>query len=309
MAKRKKPLKQRLYTYEQLNKKLRNLPPKVHYVRLYGAVLAEVTARRAADLEPSSMGIIYRGKDIVYTDGVVRQGEGFPIAAVYRAADNASVYMLYGIGRKRNKSAMRRKIARWMRYAPAFTPMPAGERLYEGERRFYLVKDGAVTQAPDLPGVWLDPPPTHRNLRDWADGEHREFRSYENYPRRCRLFARRLQRELAEAFPVELNLIHHPEIIWRRFGYYGKGVGLSVKTPPTATQNGRCLDVQIRMYDDAEARRFHHVDGDYGIKNCHFYALERGKKWSDVMRWKCARDAINGIKEWIIGDIYIPGPG
>ena len=295
MAKRRKPLKQRLYTFMQLHKRLRNLPPKVHHVRLYGAVTAAHSASNFPKM--GSVSLCYRG------------AIQFPIAEVYRAADNASVYMLYGIGRRRNTPEMRRKIARWMRYAPAFTPMPAGERLYEGERRFYLVKDGAVTQIPDLPGVWLDPPPTHRTLRDWADGEHREFRSYENYTRRCRLFARRLHRELAEAFPAELDLIHHPEIIWRRFGYHKKGVGLSVKTPPTATQNGRCLDVQIRMYDDAEARRFHHVDGDYGIKHCHFYALERGKKWSDVMRWKCAKDAINGIKEWIIGDIYIPGPG
>jgi len=298
MAKRKKPLKQRLYTFMQLHKRLRKLPPTAHHVRLYGAVTAAHSTSNFPKM--GSVSLCYRG------------AIQFPIAEVYRAADNASVYMLYGIGRNRNTPEMRRKIARWMRYAPAFTPMPAGERLYEGARRFYLVKDGVVTQIDErsMPGVWhYGPPPPRQNLRQWSLGEGDRYRSYENYQRRCRLFAGRLRRELANGFHAELLLVTRPEVGWWKFHHRRDGVGIQVATPPTATQNGRCLDVQIRMYDDAEARRFHHVDGDYGIKHCHFYALERGKKWSDVMRWKCARDAINGIKEWIIGDIYIPGPG
>ncbi|NCA15172.1 MAG: hypothetical protein EBS89_13830, partial [Proteobacteria bacterium] len=84
------------------------------------------------------------------------QDGSFSIARIYRAADEATLFEVYGIGKQRNHDAgLRQKVARWKRYAHVFTPLPEGERLYHYERRYYLLRqDGSTALLADKPGVW-----------------------------------------------------------------------------------------------------------------------------------------------------------
>ena len=295
---RKKVLKQRVYTFRQLWKK--RLGSGAGPLRLYGAV--QVTGNSAFN-GPAELGIRYIPKD---TD------HNFPIAAVYRAANNATLYVMYGIGQKRNQPEMRQKIARWMRYAPAFTPMPPGERLYEGQRRFFLrQEDGSTSELPDMPGVWTKYPLVNQRLADWTDAG---FATYPLFARRARRFARMLREEVSplggELRLQELSVIRAAD---KRY-HDQPGLSLELALPPSASRHGRVLGIEVFMYD-REARQHHRVDGDYGMKNCHFLACPApvhhysGPQLRKLMRWKCAKDAIIGIKEWILGDLYIPGPG
>lgn len=296
MGRRLKALKQRLYHYYPLQK--RSDRP------LYGGVYVQ---RYQLFSEPS-LSIQYlskRGAQVA-----------FPIAKVYLAADDATLYEVYGIGKKRNHDhAMRQKVARWKRYSPAFTPLPEGERLYEGERRYYLLrKDGTTALLAEKPGVWRGGKSTltRQAIAEWlraGDG----LLAYPLFTKRARRFVRRLVAELV-GIQCGIMLWHVSSIPNTSKGYrLGVHLSFTVSTPPTSTRDGRTLGVEIYMYD-REAREHHHVDGDYGMKHCHFLACQHPEPGAyrsrhPLLRWKCAADAIVGIKEWIIGDIYIPGPG
>lgn len=297
MAKRKKALKQRLYTYEKLNatfyRKMRSGVRGTHEVFLYGRVGPEY---RADDRMWHGIDIVYRGRH-----GTIR------LATVTRLLDG-TMYTVHGIGKRRNKSKItRHQIELWKRYAPAFTPQTT--RLYGGEAKHYLVRDGTVTPLDAPLGAWLTvhswmvPKP-----REWSWGganHQHQFRTLQNFPRRCLLFATRLRKSLAEDGQGEVQLRHGHG--WGSF-WRPAGNTLHVCTPPSTQRDGRQLVVHIAMHD-SESRHYHHIDGDWGLAHCQFFALASGKDKSQMLRWKCARDAINGIKEWIIGDIYIPGPG
>lgn len=297
MAKRKKPLKQRLYTYERLNARLFKhvrSGKSEHQVYLYGKV---GFGYAAGGRMLHGIDISYRGKH-----GNIR------LATVYRLLDGGTMYTVHGIGLRRNKSkSVRHNIAMWKRYAPAFTPQTT--RLYAGAEQHYLVRDGTVTPLAAPLGAWLTMPSAMcPKPNDWPCGvgfNRGKFRSLQNFPRRCKLFATRLRKSLAEDGQGEVQLRN-----WHDWGNHWRPEGntLHVCTPPSTRRDGRQLVVHIAMHD-AESRHYHHIDGDWGLKHCQFFALERGKDKSHMLRWKCAKDAINGIKEWIIGDIYIPGPG
>jgi hypothetical protein len=297
MAKRRKALKQRLYTYDQLNAKfyraMRAGAPSPQEVWLYGRVGLDY---RGGGRMQNGIVLMYRGRH-----GTTR------LATVYRLLDGGTMYTVHGVGKKRNKKLVRYQIDKWERYAPAFTPQTT--RLYEGEQRHYLLRDGKVTSLGQPLGAWLTMPSAMvPKPREWSWGgrtlQHK-FRSFQNFPRRCLLFATRLRQALAEDGLGEVQLRNNHD-----WGYHWQPEGntLHVCTPPSTGRDGRQLVVHIAMHD-TESRKFHHSDGDWGVKHSQFFALERGQNKSHMLRWKCARDAINGVKEWIIGDIYIPGPG
>lgn len=295
MGRRRKVLKRRLYTYEQLESKVGKAKKAGRgLAQLYGNVSATsgLTERMG-----SGMRIYYNGKHTIVT-----------LADLYRTRDG-TLYEVHGTGRERNtKPSVVRAIEAWKRYIPAFTPHDSSRRLYEGDRAYYLLRDGAVTEVDDGVGIWKTMPRYMvPKSEDWAvGGSHHNFRNLQNFPRRCRLFATRLRKSLEEdkLGVVQLRNCTDWPMHWRM----PEGNALHVCTPPTERQNGRRLVVLIAMHE-AESRRFHHVDGDYGIKHCQFWAIEQGKTRDTALRWKCSRDAINGIREWIFGDIYIPGPG
>jgi hypothetical protein len=297
MTHHRKPLKQRIYTYERLNSRLFKhvrSGKDAYQLYLYGRV---GVGYAAGGRMLHGIDIVYRGKH-----GNIR------LATVYRLLDGDTMYTVYGIGKQRNKSkVLRHQIELWKRYAPAFTPQTT--RLYAGAAQHYLVRDGTVTPLASPLGTWLTVPSTMvPKPREWSWGganNRFKFRSLQNFPRRCLLFATRLRKSLAEDGQGEVQLRH-----WHDWGNHWRPEGntLHVCTPPSTRRDGRQLVVHIAMHD-SESRHYHHIDGDWGLKHCQFFALERGKDKSHMLRWKCARDAINGIKEWIIGDIYIPGPG
>lgn len=294
---RRKVLTRRLYTYEQLDSKVLKWSRKQgkHKPSLYGNVCAEFTTDRMGP----GFRIRYVGKDTQFT-----------IAHVYRSSEG-TLYEVHGIGKARNKPQVRRAISLWTKYAPAFTPHSPPTRLYDKDKARYLLLDGVTTNITrhQPPGIWQTMPramvPTKGE--EWGNGgSWNNFRSFQNFPRRCRLFATRLRKALEEEGLGVVQLRH--SAAWPQHWGIPAGNALHVCTPPHGTHSGRRLVVQIAMHD-ANSRTFHHVDGDYAIKHCQFFALEGGKTMSDMLRWKCSKDAINGIKEWIIGDIYIPGPG
>lgn len=294
---RRKVLTRRLYTYEQLDARLLkwSRAKEKKNPSLYGNVQVEYMAGRME----TGFRIRYVGKSTAFT-----------IASIYRTVDG-TLYEVHGIGKYRNTPSKKRDIELWKRYTPVFTPHEPPERLYDGDRARYLLRDGVVTPVEDrdTPGIWLTMPRAMvpAKGKDWANGgSWNNFRSFQNFPRRCRLFATRLRKALDEDGIARVQLRHGTA--WSQHWGIVRGNALHVCTPPHGTHNGRRLVVQVSMHD-ADSRRHHHVDGDYAIKHCQFFALEDGKGTRDMLRWKCSRDAINGIKEWIIGDIYIPGPG
>lgn len=293
MGRRKKVLKRRLYTYEQLDSRMVKADKAgLHGAPLYGSIKVEYMPGRMN----AGLRIRWVGKSASFT-----------LAAVFRTRDG-TLYEVHGIGALRNKPSVREFIDLWTRYIPAFTPHDPSRRLYEGDRAHYLLRDGEVTETDDSVGIWKTMPRCMVPKREkWAaGGSYYNFGNLQNFPRRCRLFATRLRKSLEEDNLGVVQLRNHTD--WPSSWRAPMGNALHVCTPPTDRQNGRRLVVLIAMHE-AESRRFHHVDGDHAIKHCQFWAIEEGKTYTSALRWKCSRDAINGIREWIFGDIYIPGPG
>jgi hypothetical protein len=296
MARRQKVLQKRLYHFDALRK--RGDRP------LYGGV----HVNRSARIGECAVSIEYRSKR--------HEGLAFPIARVYQAADDATLFEVYGIGKRRNTDEMtRKKIALWKRYAHVFTPMPQGGRWYDGDRPYYLLcKDGSTRALSAKPGVWRGGQSSlaRKSVEAWLS-HNDDLSSYVLFKKRARRFVRRLVAEL-DGIPCRLALWHGSCITDSNKRYHpGLHLSLAVSTPPTSTQDGRTLGVEMYMYN-RWAREHHHVDGDYGMKHCHYLACQRPDpgQWRSngpLLLWKCGNDAIAGIKEWIIGDIYIPGPG
>jgi hypothetical protein len=293
MTQRQKKLRKKVYTYEQLEAILHaHSTGARRSSSLYGSVVAAPS--RAW---PCAIAIAYE------TDRLV-----VPLAYVYRAANGGTAYSVAGPDtyyRRQNRQRHERIRETWKRYVRAFTPYNERRVFADDIRMHYIVRDGVATHVPRLPGVWQHVP---RGLlpapKNWA--KPFEHRKYKTLARRCRLFATRLKRALADGPPCVVQVFDELH------GYHAHipfvGATLHVCTAPTAAQNGKRLLIKVGPYDDA-GRTHHHVDGDYARKHSQFFAVEEGKSWRDGgMRWKCSKDAIAGITEWILGDLYIPGP-
>jgi hypothetical protein len=236
------------------------------------------------------------------------------IARVFRMSDGDTGYVVFGGGSRKVRRADPKVAAQWTRYAPAFTPIPQGQRLYEGERLGFRVHNGVAMPcelshkgvASWPTGSWLAAPQCNRPKRDvWALGTKECNAQFPNFIRRAKVFATRLKAALAEGPPCVMQLFEadHEYALMR---CRSDGVMLHVCTPPTRTQDGKRLVVHMTMHD-ASSRTLHHVDGDYAIAHSQFSGIEPGQVWRRAMRWKCAKDAIVGIKEWVMAQLYIPG--
>ena len=293
MSVTQKKLRKKVYTYEQLEAILHARKTGTRRsTSLYGSVIVALAQR-----PPCAIAIAYD------TDRLV-----VPLAYVYRAANGDTAYSVVSPDRyyrKENPARYKTRLATWKRYVRAFTPYDERRVFADDIRMHYIVRDGVATHVPRLPGVWQHVP---RGLlpepKNWAKPFER--RKYKTLARRCRLFATRLKRALADGPPCVVQVFDELH------GYHAHipfvGATLHVCTAPTAEQNGKRLLIKVGPYDDA-GRTHHHVDGDYARKHSQFFAVEEGKSWREGgMRWKCSKDAIAGITEWILGDLYIPGP-
>ena len=275
MAKRRKKLAPRLYTYEKLESLMRLFHAGKRSTVLYGGVV--VGARPSGD--PPCLEITYSTSKW-----------WIALARAYRGADGATVYAVTGPPRSVDRDMRRQQVAAWKRYVPVFTPHQEKRLLPSNVWSWYLVRDGVATPCVSRPGVWLHPPRRHERY------DHNWGTLHPHLSRRAKLFAGRLAKATADL----------PGCMVRG---EGDDVDIVVYTPPTQRSDGRKLTIVPRQHGD-ESRCFHHIDGDYAFKHLEFLGLEKNcTEWRPKYRWKCSKDAINGIVEWVLGDIYIPGPG
>lgn len=305
MAKRRKKLRQRLYTFEQLERKIvRAIAAKTNPARLYGNVILEGRYSRI---------------DIVYQ---CKQGKAL-LASVFRMSDGDTGYVVHGYGRVRNAGNAQRLSHAWMRYAPVFTPIREGQRLLQRRATVFRIRDGEPQQVSHHPDVTPDeftPAGCSIAVCKWRTQQPKDWisdSSLDTFPRfkaRALAFYRSLRKRLSTGMPAVVQLTDHYQSLAltefrRRALAHGRmfGICLAVSTPPTRTQTGRRLHVLIRMHDK-DSRAATGVDFDYGALHCHVLAVEHGKPYSSCMEWKSARAALVGIHEWVNDTLYIPGP-
>jgi hypothetical protein len=291
MAKPRKKLAPRLYTYEKLESLLRLHGAGKRSHRLYNCI--------AVNRHDPYIQIVYCAKSLRVV-----------LATVGRGSNGDTVYTVPGMGSRGKTPESAAAIRKWRQYVPVFTPCD-GKPFAAGTFRHWRVRDGVATWCERKPGTWMHVPRSVDVTPDkWADVN---AKMYPNFPRRCKFFATRLRKALAAGPPAVMSLLslrssRDTNPLWNIVCAHGDGPRLSVCTPPTATQDGRRLLVTVLLHDK-DSRQHHHIDGDYGIKHNQFIALEDGKALrGNCLRWKCSKDAIAGIAEWIIGDNYIPGP-
>jgi hypothetical protein len=309
---RKKVLTKRVYTFEQLTARWTRWRKR--------AVRAAAGTWVSCDC-PLRGGMVVTGhylKSCLILQYVSKQFS-FELARVYRASGGDTVYEVFGVGHaaatahaisknhREKQMAFWRKA--WRRYAPMFTPVVPATTL-GAIAVYYRLHDGVATPCgrvdntgPDSQGVWLSRTAVYSSPTpaEWAAA----YPAYPNFPRRAAVFYTRLRKEVVDAGIGEAKPMRGDLVNW----YSSQpGIVFEVCSPPSRHRNGRRLLVTMAMYDK-DGRQFHHVDGDYAPQHSQFFALEDGKSRAETVRWKCAADALVGIKEWIIGDIYIPGPG
>ena len=311
---RKKVLTKRVYTFEQLTER---------WLRWHKRAVAAAAGGWVSCDCPLRGGMIVTGhftKHYLLLRYESKQFS-FDLARVYRASGGDTVYEVCGVGfhpaatiaaakdKRAKQMALWRKA--WRRYAPMFTPVEEGGPTLGAVAVYYRLHDGVATPCgrvdntgPDRTGVWLSRTVVYSSPTpaEWAA----EYPAYPNFPRRAAVFYTRLRKEVVDAGIGEAKPMRGEPMGWR--GEPGPGLRFEVCSPPSRHRNGRRLLVSMAMYDK-EGREFHHVDGDYAPQHSQFFALEDGKSRAEMVRWKCVADALVGIKEWIIGDIYIPGPG
>lgn len=317
---RKKVLTKRVYTFEQLTERWTRWRKR--------EVRASAGKWQRAGFDcPLRGGMVVTGhylKSCLILKYVSKQFS-FDLARVYRASGGDTVYEVCGVGfhpaacvavglaaaakdKRAKQMAFWRKA--WRRYAPMFTPVEPATTL-GAITVYYRLHDGVATPCgrvdntgPDSQGVWLSRTAVYSSPTpaEWAA----EYTAYPNFPRRAAVFYTRLRKEVVDAGIGEAKPMRDEPMGWH--GEPGPGLRFEVCSPPSRHRNGRRLLVSMAMYD-REGRRFHHVDGDYAPQHSQFFAREEGKSRAETVRWKCVADALVGIKEWIIGDIYIPGPG
>jgi hypothetical protein len=138
---------------------------------------------------------------------------------------------------------------------------------------------------------------------------------WEKYPKfraKARAFYRSLHLRLSTGLPAVVRFGGSSEGMRKVMSVYAahgrwRGLLLTVSTPPASKQPSRMLHVLIRMHDKA-SRDALGIDWDYGLAHCHVVAVEYGESYAHRTEWKSAKEALVGIREWVNGTLYIPGP-
>jgi hypothetical protein len=238
----------------------------------------------------------------------------FDIARVYRVHGGETVYAVLGCPEEIRKQPKYRQAYR--AYVSRLTPLTLTSRSsLRYAATLVRVSDGEEVQAA-LPSV-LTPVGPHNCSRlqptcivpscvKWLESWRT---SLPTFAARSRAFHSNLRRELGSGLPCEMQLLTREQGAktgWRNFPPTQAGMYAHVCTPPTAHSIGRRLLI-VTCPHSLESRRHFGVDGDYGLKHSQFAAFEADGKNLHI-RWPCARDAIAGIKEWVLSTVYIPGP-
>lgn len=156
------------------------------------------------------------------------------------------------------------------------------------------------------------PPPDYQPFTPDTWVEQAWVPAYPLFAKRARRFAIRLRRELADmSMPARLILQRAPELPVHQIRLAPQSLSLFVIADSPTPGYGTGLRVWVAMHSN-ESRRHFGIDYDYGLNHCQYIATLSGSKihdpyFNDYMRWCRARDAINGIKEWVMSHLYIPG--
>lgn len=287
-----KTMKKRVYTYGQLDTILHRRGKPDQWASLAAPLYGKV--QLYAPPGKPYMAIRYASERLHYE-----------IASVFSVAGGDTVYRVAGASDavRKGPPAWRNL---WRKHVAMFTPREVAGRIRKGDTTmWYRIRGGVITEIPPpttrLPRnrSLLYPKSTRPSVHEWAGAVALDL---PKFYRRAVRFAGDLKKSLADCLNAEMQLMRPLELD-SRTGFYSCRLFLHVCLPPTEQSPSKRLAVGIGVHD-LESRTHFHVDGDYGIKHSQFSARDADLR---VHRWPCGKDAIIGIKEWVMDSIYIPG--
>jgi hypothetical protein len=306
MRKRFKRLKKKVYSYEQLCKKIKLWQGRPEYsekVRppcpLYGGLTVRYHEQQ------NCFFIIWSGS--LARAGGPREEITITVASVQRAVMNGSLYCVNGLQVEDSSPARYGAALRvWRRYVKAFTPHDTKQHMRGKETAVYVVSGGLcsrVTNTADIPGVWMSRPAfvglrQQEWLKGWPGTD--EFRGLPKFRARSRRFVRDLKQRLAEIGKFEVLRV------LPALGPRGRQEGrltIDFCTPPTRTKNGKRYLVSMAPHD-AESREHFGISVEYGKRHSQYWV----HGIQQPVRYKCGKDALSALVETALGSIYIPGP-
>lgn len=293
-----KTMKTRIYTYDQLDAILHKRGSTVgsyFMARLYSKVFAAASSHRIA---------------IMLLDGTMRPD--FRVADVWKVAGGDTVYRVIAPSKD---NEYRRKPVRRRMYRTAvqrFTPRVIKGRLPPGDA-WYRISGGvprpmhvtaavATTREPENFSL-LEPRCTRPSYAEWIAPQK------DRYPKLCgraKAFYIRLRRELAGGLPCDVQLLRPVESVTSPFGgVYANALHLHVCLPPTERTPSARLILVVQNHDAGSRKRLS-VDGDFGVRHSRVTGHSRRERGL-TFEWKSTKDAIIGVKEWVLSSVYIPG--
>lgn len=285
-----KTMKQRIYTYDQLDAILcrRGEADQHGFVRARLYSTMHVVAHRQPYLR------LVRGS----TAGRI----GYPLAYIWRAAGGDTVYGVsepsIDMRRSPKGRAMYRKDCKRFTPRELSGPLPksmAWYRIHDGVARPITV--AATVREGPINSSLLLPRSTRPSYAEWTQPH------VAHHPKLCnraKAFFTRLRRELKDGPACTVQLIRSVE----RPGLFHP-TGLHMQVVMAATERARSprLLISVCNHDKYSRTRFH-IDGDFAVRHAYVIGKDAGK---DELQWRSTRDAIVGIKEWVMANIYIPG--
>jgi hypothetical protein len=304
MRKRFKRLKRKVYTYDQLCKKIaawkrrpevkadRNGPPPVLYGGLHVRYIAV----------PNHLVLQWRGS--LARAGGPRETITIEVAAIQRSVGESTLYRVFGLPPgESNSPRYTAALKVWRRYVNAFTPHDATQKV-QGWAATYLVKDGTWSPAGPSTGAWASQPSFMcLKMSEWIKGwdECDAFAGLPKFKSRSKRFVRDLRMRLSECGLAEVQLV-------RPMGAYdprSPHISVAVCTPPRGSTDGTRLEISMAVHSK-ESTEYHRVSREYGQRHSQYWVHNKSLGRQD--RYKCGRDALNAIIETVLGSIYIPGP-
>lgn len=292
-----KTMKQRIYTYDQLDAILqkRGSGPNKH-----GHVVARLY---------SSMHAVARHENYLRLARIGSGGShGFTLAYVWKVAGGDTVYAVASPSDDLRRSPRGRAMYRadCKRFTPreitGRTPTDwAWYRIHDGVAR--MIAAGLVREGPPNASLLL-PRCTRPDYSEWTQPEgYRALDWKSHFPKLCgraKAFYTRLKRELKDGPACTVQLLRSGETP----GWFTRnGLHMHVVMPPTERARSPRLFVAVCNHDQW-SRTYFHVDGDFSMRHAHVIGADAAKS---EYHWRSTRDAIVGIKEWVMANIYIPG--
>lgn len=286
-----KTMKQRIYTYDQLESILyrRGGEPNKH---------GHITARLY-----SSMHVVAHRQPYVRLVRVGSDGRhGFTLAYIWKVAGGDTVYCVAPPSDDLRRSKQGR--ARYRTDCKRFTPREFTGRLPH-DWAWYRIHNGVARTIAAAKTVVDGPPNCSLLLPRCTRPTYAEWVAphIAHHPKLCgraKAFFTRLRRELKDGPACDVQILRQAE---RPSMFPPTGLYMQVVMPPTERGRSPKLFVAVCNHD-VHSRRHFHIDGDFAVRHAHVIGKVSGK---DELQWRSTRDAIVGIKEWVMANIYIPG--